>query len=191
MKCKSKAAILQKVKKMINVTLLLVFMMGLFGLFSIDVQAKEIVDDYLPEGWTRIETNILTSEEISAISAAIYGVDETIQPKAPAPPLTSLEIIDLAVDENNEIHVVTREIGTSTEKMRFVYWNNSLCPENIYEVQHLVGADHIIYGSIHYFHTGVYYSESVSGMVVRVTAKSTNASNPWNILNASRTFELP
>ena len=63
MKCKSKAAILQKVKKMINVTLLLVFMMGLFGLFSIDVQAKEIVDDYLPEGWTRIETNILTSEE--------------------------------------------------------------------------------------------------------------------------------
>ena len=191
MKCKSKAAILQKVKKMINVTLLLVFMMGLFGLFSIDVQAKEIVDDYLPEGWTRIETNILTSEEISAISAAIYGVDETIQPKAPAPPLTSLEIIDLAVDENNEIHVVTREIGTSKEKMRFVYWNNSLCPENIYEVQHLVGADHIIYGSIHYFHTGVYYSESVSGMVVRVTAKSTNASNPWNILNASRTFELP
>ncbi len=191
MKCKSKAAILQKVKKMINATLLLVFMMGLFGLFSIDVQAKEIVDDYLPEGWTRIETNILTGEEISAISAAIYGVDETIQPKAPAPPLTSLEIIDLAVDENNEIHVVTREIGTSKEKMRFVYWNNSLCPENIYEVQHLVGADHIIYGSIHYFHTGVYYSESVSGMVVRVTAKSTNASNPWNILNASRTFELP
>ena len=102
-----------------------------------------------------------------------------------------MEIIDLAVDENNEIHVVTREIGTSKEKMRFVYWNNSLCPENIYEVQHLVGADHIIYGSIHYFHTGVYYSESVSGMVVRVTAKSTNASNPWNILNASRTFELP
>lgn len=191
MKCKSKAAILQKVKKMINATLLLVFMMGVFGLFSTDVQAKEIADDYLPEGWTRIETNILTSEEISAISAAIYGVDETIQPKAPAPPLTSLEIIDLAVDENNEIHVVTREIGTSKEKMRFVYWNNSLCPENIYEVQHLVGADHIIYGSIHYFHTGVYYSESVSGMVVRVTAKSTNASNPWNTLNASRTFELP
>lgn len=191
MKCKSKAAILQKVKKMINATLLLVFMIGLFGLFSTDVQAKEIADDYLPEGWTRIETNILTSEEISAISAAIYGVDETIQPKAPAPPLTSLEIIDLAVDENNEIHVVTREIGTSKEKMRFVYWNNSLCPENIYEVQHLVGADHIIYGSIHYFHTGVYYSESVSGMVVRVTAKSTNASNPWNTLNASRTFELP
>ncbi len=191
MKHKCKVVMSQKLKKAFNIAFSLMFMMILFASSSTNVKAAESADDYLPEGWTRIETDSLTSEEISAISAAIYGEDEAIQPKAPAPPLTSLDIIDLAVDEKNEIHVVTREIGTSKPGLRFVYWNNRLCSENTSETQYLVGSDRIVYGYIRYFHTEVYYSTSLTGIVVRVTAKSTNAMNPWNTLNASATFTLP
>lgn len=191
MKYKSKAIMLLKLKKLVNAVFALAFMMLLAASVSINARAAESADDYLPEGWTRIETGSLTDEEISAISAAICDVDETIQPKAPAPPLTSLEIIDLAVDENEEIHVVTREIGTSKGGLRFVYWNGSQCSENIYETQHLVGTDRIVYGYIRYFHTGIYTDTFIRGATVRITASSKNAMSPWNTLTASAVFELP
>ena len=187
----SKARVLRKVKKAINLTLSLALTLVLCGSMSTYAHAEELADDYLPEGWTRIETDSLTSEEISAIRAAIGDVDETVQPKAPAPPLTSLEIIDLAVDENEEIHVVTREIGTSKGGLRFVYWNGSQCSENIYETQHLVGTDRIVYGYIRYFHTGIYTDTFIRGATVRITASSKNAMSPCNTLTASAVFTLP
>lgn len=177
----------RKVSAIFTVAIMMIMYMGL----SFDVNAAEPPKDYLPEGWTRIETDSLSSEQIEAIAAAICDKDNIIQPREPAPPLTSLDIIDLAIDDNNEIHVVTQEIGTSKPGLRFVYWNGSMCEENIYETQLLTGADRIVYGYIRYFHTGIYYSSSLSGTVVRVTAKSTNAMNPWNTLNASATFTLP
>jgi len=180
-----------KIRKVVSAMFAMAVMLTMCMGFSVNVKAAEPSEDYLPDGWTRIETDSLSSEQIEAIAAAISDENNIVQPKAPAPALTSLDIIDLAVDDNNEIHVVTKEIGTSKPGLRFVYWNGSMCEENLNETQLLTGADRIVYGYIRYFHTGVYYSSSLSGTVVRVTAKSTNAMNPWNTLNASATFTLP
>lgn len=181
---------MQKVKRIVS-------MVGLFSLVltmfcgwtnPVTVKAAEVQNDYLPDGWKRVDTASLSAEEIVELKSNIMNeADKNL--RAPAPSLTSLQIIDLAVDEKNEIHVVTKEIGTS--KNRFVYWNNNLCKENLNAMEMLVGSDRIVYGYIRYFHTGVYYSSSVSGMTARVSAKSTNAMSPWNTLSTSASFILP
>lgn len=149
-----------------------------------NTKAAETKTSYLPEGWKS-----LYNDQGTGILKTDYQDVDVIQPRQPAPALTSLEIIDLAVDDNNEIHVVTREIGTS--KWRFTYWNGDLCKENIYETQDLVGSDRIIYGYIRYYHTGVYYSSSLKGTTADVSARATNVHNPWNELTDSRRFVLP
>lgn len=149
-----------------------------------NTKAASTKASYLPEGWRSLYDVIGTDEE----RADLFGND-IMQPKAPAPALTSMVIYDLALDENDEIHVVTKEIGTS--KWRFTYWNGGLCKENILETENLVGSDRIIYGYIRYFHTGVYYTPSLKGTTAEVTARATNAMNPWNELSDKKTFVLP
>lgn len=108
---------------------------------------------------------------------------------APAPSLSSISIIDLALDDNNEINVVVKQIGTSNS--RFVYWNGTLCEENLNETQYLVGSDRIVYGYIRYFHTGIYYDSSLSGQTASVSATFINAMSPWNTLSTSTFFTIP
>lgn len=103
--------------------------------------------------------------------------------------LTSLSITSLAVDDNNELHVVTKEIGTSSSS--FVYCNGSFCKENVNERQVLYGSNNIAYGYIKYYHTGLYYTSSLSGTILSVKANATNARSPWNTLSTSTTFVLP
>lgn len=109
----------------------------------------------------------------------------------PAPSLTSLEIIDLSLDDNNEIHVVVKELGTSKSGLRFVTCNGNSCRENINESQILWGPDNIGIGYIRYFHTGIHYSSSKRGTSLDTTATFTNEMSPWNTLSTSRTFVLP
>lgn len=182
---------IKKVKTIMKVFFVFALMLTLYSAFSINVNAAENSKDYLPEGWTRIETGSLTEEQISQLAESIGNPNNIVQPREPAPALTHLEIIDLAVDENNEIHVVTYEIGTSKPGLRFVYWNGNMCDENHDATELITGSDNIVDAYIRYFHTGVYYSTSLSGTSVRVTAQSTNAMNPWNTLSDSHTFILP
>lgn len=181
---------MQKVKRIVSIVGLFSLVLTMFCGWTnpVTVKAAEVQNDYLPDGWKRVDTASLSAEEIVELKSNIMNeADKNL--RAPAPSLTSLQIIDLAVDEKNEIHVVTKEIGTS--KNRFVYWNNNLCKENLNAMEMLVGSDRIVYGYIRYFHTGVYYSSSVSGMTARVSAKSTNAMSPWNTLSTSTSFILP
>ena len=76
-----------------------------------NTKAAETKTSYLPEGWKS-----LYNDQGTGILKTDYQDVDVIQPRQPAPALTSLEIIDLAVDDNNEIHVVTREIGTGKAK---------------------------------------------------------------------------
>lgn len=154
-----------------------------FGLGA-HTKAAEAKTSYLPEGWR----SLYNVQEADSLKNDFQDGD-VIQPRQPSPPLTSLEIIDLTVDDNNEIHVATREIGTS--KWRFTYWNGDLCKENIYETQELVGSDRIVYGYIRYYHTGIYYSPSLKGTTADVSARATNVHNPWNELSDSKRFVLP
>lgn len=132
----------------------------------------------------RLSTVVLM---LTCIIGVCFGYSQKVQ-AAPAPGLTSLQITDLALDDNDEIHVEITEIGTSRPGTRFVWWNGSLCQENIYETQTLWGRDNIAYGYKRYYHTGVYYSSSLSGRTFDVRAQSTNLMSPWNNLSTSTSF---
>lgn len=149
------------------------------------VHAAETESNYLPKGWTSLSNN---SNSISPIVKQNSLLESKIL-GGPAPGLTSLQIIDLAVDENNEIHVVTKEMGTSRSSI--VYWNGDVCKENQNETQYITNSAKIVVGYIKYFHTGLYYTPSLAGAVEYVSAESTNAMNPWNTLSASKTFTIP
>lgn len=171
-----------KIRKVLGALLTLAVVLTCGG-FSLNVQAMENPSNNLPEGWRSL--NLIETAEKQEFN------DISIQPKEPAPALTSLQIIDLAVDENNEIHVITREIGTSKAGTSLTWWNGSQCKENIYAGEILWGSDNIVYGYIKYFHTGVYYSSAVSGQTATVRAQATNTRNPWNTLSTSAFFTLP
>ncbi|WP_277405630.1 hypothetical protein [Lacrimispora xylanisolvens] len=175
---------MEKLKKVVNSLVMMTAIVILSSGISIEAQAASNGSGYLPKGWTSLGLGSSTE------SVNDQGESNTIL-RAPAPGLTSLQIIDLALDDKNEIHIVTREIGTSKAGTRFVWRNGSLCSENINEMQVLWGSDNIAYGYVRYFHTGIIYSSEVSGMTISVTAKFTNAMSPWNTLSASNTFVLP
>lgn len=108
---------------------------------------------------------------------------------AAAPGLSSVQITDLTLDENNEIHVEVKVMGTA--KSLLVWWDNIQCKENNNETINIVGSDNIIVGAYRYFHTGCYYSEDVSQTVHSVQAQAINAMSPWNTISTSKTFTLP
>lgn len=122
---------IKKVKSIMKVLFAFVLIITLCSVFPMNANAAENSKHYLPEGWTRIETGSLTEEQISQLTESIGNPNNIVQPREPAPALTHLEIIDLAVDENNEIYVVTYEIGTSKPGLCFVYWNGNMCDENL------------------------------------------------------------
>lgn len=155
---------------------------------STNVNASE-KEDYLPEGWTRIAQSALSDEEIAELKQSINNDKSGAMPIPSAPPLTKVEIIDLALDENDEIHVVVREKGTS--KTRYVYWETQLCKENYNEMQLITDSSNIVTGYIRYFGTGIKYSNNVSGITVTTSAKYTNAMSPFNTLSTSKIFTLP
>lgn len=127
-----------------------------------------------------------------AFVMVFVGLNASIPVKAaPAPELKSIQIFDLALDDNNEIHIGVREIGTSKSGQRFVWCNGRLCQENFNEMQYLWGRDNIAYGCERYFHTGIFYTGNESGMSLDITAKFTNERSPWNTISASRTFQIP
>lgn len=175
---------MEKLKKVVISLVMMAAIVILSSGISIKTQAASNGSDYLPKGWTSLGLG-------GSTESANDQVKTNPILRAPAPGLTSLQIIDLALDDKNEIHVVTREIGTSRAGTRFVWKNGSLCSENINETQVLWGSDNIAYGYIRYFHTGIIYSSEVSGMNLSITAKFTNAMSPWNTLSASNTFVLP
>lgn len=174
-------------KRKIGFIVMLIFTMIMCN--GLDVQASTTQGD-LPEGWRRIEFNALSEETQAQLKSLVSESNSGIIPYAPAPGLTSLKITDLALDQNNEIHVETTEIGTSKTGTRFVRWNGTLCPENINETIILWDSSNIAYGYIRYFHTGLYYSDIPNLGTVTVTAQFTNAMNPWNTLSTSATFNF-
>ncbi len=175
---------MEKLKKVVISMVMMAAMIISFGGYSIKAEAATDNSNYIPKGWTSLGWGDSTGLPNDLL-------DNKTVLRAPAPGLTSLQIIDLAVDEKNEIHIVTKEIGTSRAGTSLVWNNGSQCTENYNEMQMLTGSDRIVYGYIKYFHTGVKYSSDVSGRTFDVRAQATNAMNPWNTLSASKRFVLP
>lgn len=192
---KSTFSIAKEYKSVLVFVIALIVIVGFVNggtiVHAAEIDEPEIKEDYLPEGWTRIETGLLSDEEIQNIMDSISYTDVNDNSRAAAPALSSLDIIDLATDENNEIHVVIEEIGYSRGGSRLTYWNGTLCSENLNETINLVGTDRVVYGFIRFYHTNVYYVPSVYGMSVTVRAQSTSTNYPWNTLYDTEFFTIP
>lgn len=135
-------------------------------------------ESHLPDGWRSLG---LSEEQLEEIN-------QVIQSRAPAPGLSSVTITDLAVDQNNEIHVEVQVMGTARSVL---CWSNGMqCDENYNEMVSIVNGN-IVVGTYRYFHTGIYYSEDVSGMSLTTSVQAINAMSPWNTLTTSRNFVLP
>lgn len=172
---------MRKVNKIVSVMIMVLVVASLSG-FSFKAQAATNSNSYLPKGWTSLNFNNLTVKQKNVVP---YDITPVYSSK-----LTSLEIIDLALDEKNEIHVVTKEIGTSLDDYRYVWVNDGQCYENVNEKTPLVRSDGVKYGYIRYFHTGIIYSSNVSGKILNVKAKSVCALT-FKILTTAKQFILP
>lgn len=182
---------IRRIVKKVSIIFILAIMLVCNIGFSFSIKAEEQKKVKLPKGWRYLNTKSLSNKMKSDLLQRNSYLDDISLLRAPAPGLTSLEIIDdLALDNKNEIHVVTREIGTSKPGLRIVHWSGGLCKENIYETIDLVGSNGIVYGYIRFFHTGLYESPELKGTVATVEARSTNAMRPWNILRASAVFHI-
>lgn len=173
--------IMKQLKKILSAMFVLAFVMGMFSGSIVKVQAGEN-KNFLPDGWASIGF-----DELSKVQQE--NIKNTIQLRGPAPALTSLQIIDLAVDDYNEIHVVTKEIGTS--KSNFVWVNGSLCSENHNAREPLWGTNNIAYGFIRYYHTGIIYTNAVKGNTLNVKASSDNAMGQYYTLSDAVSFVIP
>ncbi len=176
-----------KISKILHFIGAFVLTVTLLAGASVKAEAAE-KNDYLPDGWRRISESALSEEEAEQLQKSVSKEFSENAFRLAAPPLTSVQIIDLALDEKDEIHVVVKEMGTS--KSRSVYWNGRLCPENSKEEQYITQGN-IVVGYIHYFHSGVIYSSSVSGTSVSTSATFINARSPFNQIGASKLFVLP
>lgn len=135
-------------------------------------------DNSLPDGWTSLG---LSTEQLEQLN-------DQIQPREPAPGLSSIQITDLTVDENNEIHIEVKVMGTA--KSVLCWCNNMQCNENYNEMVNIVSGNRVV-GAYRYFHTGIYYSGAVSGTTIHARAQALNAMQPWNTLSAARYFTIP
>ena len=107
----------------------------------------------------------------------------------PAPPLSSVSITDLAVDDNNEIHVEIQIIGTGNA---YVCWvDNIVKSRNYSEGYNLVNSNGVVYGEVVYYHTGLYYVPENYGQTLNCKFQATNAMSPWNTLTVQRQFVIP
>ncbi|MDE7334505.1 MAG: hypothetical protein K2O16_20195 [Lachnospiraceae bacterium] len=144
---------------------------------GLNVMAAE-KEGHLPDGWKSLG---LSAEQLEQLN-------KEIQPREPAPGLSSLSITDLAVDERNEIHIEIKIMGTARNVL---CWSNNIqCTENIYEQVNIVSGNRVV-GEYRYFHTGKYFTEAEAGNRIAARAQATNAMNPWNTLTTSRNFTVP
>lgn len=118
----------------------------------------------------------------------IAELNNKIQPRESAPGLSSLAITDLTVDEKNEIHIEVKIMGTA--KSVLCWCDGMQCTENYKESVSIVSGNRVI-GEYRYFHTGIYYSDSVSGQTLHAQAQALNAMQPWNTLSTTRYFTIP
>lgn len=113
-----------------------------------------------------------------------------IQMREPAPGLSSVTITDLALDERNEIHIEVTIMGTARSGSILCWSNGIQCVDNIKESLIITNGNKVV-GEKRYFHTGIYYSESVIGQIIKAKAQATNAMQPWNKISTSRNFTIP
>ncbi len=107
----------------------------------------------------------------------------------PAPPLSSVTITDLAVDDNNEIHIEVQIIGTGNA---YVCWvDNIVRSRNYSEGYNLVNSSGVVYGEVVYYHTGLYYVPENYGQTLHCKFQATNAMSPWNTLVTQEQFVIP
>lgn len=106
----------------------------------------------------------------------------------PAPPLSNVQITDLTVDDNNEIHVEIRITGTQRQHLCWV--NGEIVKENFNESIPIVSGNRVT-GEIQYYHTGLYYVPANYGKTITVKYQATNERQPWNTITRTRTFVIP
>lgn len=161
----------KKMKKIITLLLAMVICCGIGN----NVYAAE-KNSHLPEGWKR-----LGNPETSGMRV----VDPL---REPAAGLSSLTITDLALDDNNEVHIEVKVMGTARSVL--CWCDGTQCQENITESVSITSGNRVI-GEYRYFHTGIYYDVSLSGKTLDAEAEALNAVMPWNTLTASRVFTFP
>lgn len=161
------------IKRIITFALVLIMCCGV----GTNTMAAEN-DNSLPEGWKSLG---LSEEQLEQIN-------DQIQPREPAPGLSSISITDLTVDEKNEIYIEIKVMGTA--KSVLCWCNGMQCDENYNEMVSIVSGNRVV-GTYRYFHTGIYYSASVSGSTIDARAQALNAMSPWNTLSTSRSFIIP
>lgn len=113
---------------------------------------------------------------------------ESVQPRIPAPSMSSVQVTDLAVDENNEIHIEVKIMGTAKSVM--CWCNGMQVSENVSECVY-IESNRIVVGEYRYFHTGIYYTDEAVGKNITASVKAINAMSPWNTLTASNSFTVP
>ena len=106
----------------------------------------------------------------------------------PVPALTNVEITDLCVDDNNEIHVEIKITGT--QKQHLCWVNEEIVRENYNESIPITSKNRVI-GEYQYYHTGLYNVPENYGKTVTVKYQATNARQPWNTIIRTRVFVIP
>lgn len=183
---------MKKMRKIVSV-MVMVFVVASLGGFSFKAQAATNSDSCLPKGWTSFGINNLSDEQKKDLPNKALPGGGTLPGEnihVSSSKLTSLNIIDLALDERNEVHIVTQEIGLSLDDYRYVWLDGKLCNENVAERQPLVNSNGDTYGNIRYFHTGIIYSSNLKGKVLNVKAQAVSV-DILNVLKTERQFILP
>ena len=160
-------------KKMLVLALAVVICCG----SSISAVAAE-KEEGLPENGRYLEMAGDESEDL----------DESIQPREPAPGLSSVAITGLYYDENNKVLIEVEIMGTA--KSVLCWCNNMQCTQDFNRISSITSGNKVI-GSYHYFKTNISRAEVESGIVLNMRAQATNAISPWNTLTTSETVTLP
>lgn len=160
-------------KKMLVLALAVVMCCG----SSISAVAAE-KEEGLPENGRYLEMAGDESEDL----------EEGIQPREPAPGLSSITITRLLIDENNKVLIEVEIMGTA--KSVLCWCNNTQCTQDFNRITSITSGNKVI-GSRRYFKTNISRAEVESGIVLNMRAQATNAVSPWNTLTTSWTVSLP
>lgn len=135
-------------------------------------------EEQLPDGGEKLE---LTEDELEVLN-------ESIQPRSPAPGLSSISIGDFSYDENNKVLIEVDIMGTA--KSVLCWCNNMQCTQDFNRITSIKVGSTVV-GSRRYFKTNISRAEVQSGIVLNINAQATNAVSPWDTMTTSRTFILP
>lgn len=160
-------------KKFLLLTLAIIMCCGA----SADVLAAGN-EEQLPDGWQRLQ---IAEDELE-------NSNEYIQPREPAPGLSSISINKLYYNEDNKVLIEVVIMGTESSAL---CWCNGMQSTPDWNRTSSITNGNRVVGSRRYFKTNVSRAEVEAGIVLNIRAQATNALSPWNTQTTSVTVSLP